>query len=419
MRHGPRFCRIGLAACATLSSLVMASSMNTVAALQTYPAAPLLNTWQGPFAAGPRGGDGRAARRDRPHRGRIPSRRPFANTIAALEGAGRALDRVNTIFEIHAGTLSTPEVQAVEREMAPKLAAFSDQITQNEKLFARIAAVYEKRESSGLTASSSAWSGSTTPTSCAPARSWTRRPRSGSPRSTSASRRCSPNFSQNVLADETDYVLVLDREADLAGLPPIADRRSERRGRDARPQGQVGDPQHPLVDGAVPDLLLRRELREKVWRTFVSRGDNGGQHDNNKHHHRDPDAARERAKLLGYATHATGGSRTRWRRRPSARSSSWKRSGSRPSRACTKRSPTCRSSPGSTRLTIEPWDYRYYAEKVRKAKLRPRRERGQAVPAAREAARGHVLGGRRAPRPSVHARSRDVPVYHPDVASGR
>ena len=105
--------------------------------------------------------------------------------------------------------------------MAPKLAAFSDQITQNEKLFQRIEAVYNApRARRASRPSSSAWPGSTTPTSCAPARSSTPTAKKRAvARSTSSSRRSSPTFSQNVLADESDYVLVLENEADLAGLP--------------------------------------------------------------------------------------------------------------------------------------------------------------------------------------------------------
>src|SRR5262249_1544310 len=73
----------------------------------------------------------------------------FENTLAALERSGRTLDRVTTIFGIYSGTMSTLDFQKVEEEMSPKLAAFFDQITQNERLFKRIAAVYEARERSG------------------------------------------------------------------------------------------------------------------------------------------------------------------------------------------------------------------------------------------------------------------------------
>jgi len=80
-----------------------------------------------------------------------PAAPTFDNTIAAMERTGRTLDRVSTIYGIYGSTLNDEAVQAVEREMAPRLAAFSDQITQNPKLFERIANVYERRENSGLT----------------------------------------------------------------------------------------------------------------------------------------------------------------------------------------------------------------------------------------------------------------------------
>ena len=80
-----------------------------------------------------------------------PAPPTFENTLAALERAGRALDRVSNVFGVYSSTMSTPDFQEVEREMAPRLAAFSDQITQNEKLFRRIAAVYDAREKAKLT----------------------------------------------------------------------------------------------------------------------------------------------------------------------------------------------------------------------------------------------------------------------------
>jgi len=80
-----------------------------------------------------------------------PAAPTFDNTIAAMERTGRALDRAANVYVIYSSTLNDEAVQAVEREMAPKLAAFSDQITQNPKLFERIARVYETREQAGLT----------------------------------------------------------------------------------------------------------------------------------------------------------------------------------------------------------------------------------------------------------------------------
>src|SRR5258708_28905290 len=80
-----------------------------------------------------------------------PAPPTFENTIVGLERSGRVLDRVSNIFGIYSSTMSTPDFQKVEEEMAPRLAAFSDQITQNEKLFQRVAAVYDTRDKGSLT----------------------------------------------------------------------------------------------------------------------------------------------------------------------------------------------------------------------------------------------------------------------------
>src|SRR5262249_41112191 len=80
-----------------------------------------------------------------------PAKPDFANTIAAFEKAGRPLERASTIYNIYSSTMSSDDFQAVETEMAPKLAAFNDKIIQNKDLFARIAAVYDAREAGGLT----------------------------------------------------------------------------------------------------------------------------------------------------------------------------------------------------------------------------------------------------------------------------
>ena len=143
--------------------------------------------------------------------------------------------------------MSTPEFQAVEREMAPKLAAFGDQITQNEKLFERIAAVYDARETRRAHPRAEAAGlallhqlrARRAPSSTPPAKK----------RLSEINQRLATlytSFSQNVLADETDYVLVLETEADLAGLPDSVRAAAAAAAAEPRAQGQVGDPQHPL-----------------------------------------------------------------------------------------------------------------------------------------------------------------------------
>src|SRR4029450_8686392 len=132
---------------------------------------------------------------------------------------GGALSGVQTVYQVYAGTMSSPDFQAVEREMAPRLAAFSDQITQNAKLLAPIAAVYDAREQGSLTAEQKRLV-------------WlihNNFVRAGAQLDADKKARLSginqrlaglyTSFSQNVLAGGADYVLVLEKESDLAGLP--------------------------------------------------------------------------------------------------------------------------------------------------------------------------------------------------------
>jgi peptidyl-dipeptidase Dcp len=149
-----------------------------------------------------------------------PAPPTFDNTIAGLERTGRTLDRASRVFNIYSSTMNTPDFQPVEEQMAPRLAAFYDQISQKEKLFRRVAAVYAEREHAALTPEQRrlVWL------------DYTDFVRAGAKLDAPAKARLSEinqrlatlytKFNQNLLADESDYVLFLERETDLAGLPP-------------------------------------------------------------------------------------------------------------------------------------------------------------------------------------------------------
>ena len=125
---------------------------------------PLLAPWTGPHGGGPAFQKVKVAgfkpallegmKRNRAEIARIAANKmppSFANTIAALEDAGRPFGRVLSLYNIYTSTMNDKEMQAVETEMSPTLAAFSDEIVQNAALFARIKAVYDNRKTSGLT----------------------------------------------------------------------------------------------------------------------------------------------------------------------------------------------------------------------------------------------------------------------------
>ncbi len=299
-----------------------------------------------------------------------PAAPTFENTIAAQERAGRALDRVGTLYSVYGNTMSTPDFQAVEREMAPKLAAFGDQITQNAKLFARIKAVYDARESSGLTPEQKrlAWFYHNTFV------------RSGASLDDAAKKRLSEinqrlaalytSFGQNVLGDENEYVLVLDKEADLAGLPESL--RSAAAAA-AESRGSKGKWAVLNTRSSMEPFLTysdRRDLREKVWRTYYSRGDNGDARDNNKIITEVLQLRAERAKLLGYETHAHWRLENAMARTPERAlqlmEAVWTPAVARAREEVADMQAIADKE--GAKITIEPWDYRYYAEKVRKEK---------------------------------------------------
>ena len=299
-----------------------------------------------------------------------PAAPTFENTIAALERAGRTLSRVVSIYGVYSSTLATPEFQAVEQKMAPRLAAFQDRIFQNEPLWKRIAAVYEARQRSSLTPEQQrlAWV------------DYNNFARSGAKLDPAAKKRLSEvnqrlatlftTFSQNVLADETDYLTMLTSEKDLAGLPPsfvaAAAATAEERGR--KGQWAIANTRSSME----PFLTYsdRRDLREKVWRTYFSRGDNGDAHDNNRIITEILRLRAERAKLLGYATHAHWRVEDQMARTPDRAmglmEEVWKPAVARVHEEVADMQAVADKE--GAKITIEPWDYRYYAEKVRKAR---------------------------------------------------
>ena len=339
----------------------------------------------------------------------------FDNTIAAMERAGRALDRAGTIYGIHSSTMGTPDFQQVELEMEPKLAEFGDKIVQNEKLFKRLTAVYETRESSGLTPEQRrlAWLKYTDF-----ARSGARLGPREKARLSEVNQRLATlytEFSQNVLADESSYI-VLESPADLAGLGTALRSAAAAAAKEAGHEGQWA-----ILNtrSSVEPFLTysdRRDLREKVWRAFSSRGDNGDAHDNKKVIAEVVKLRDERAKLLGYPSHA------HWRlemsmaktpeRAMELMQSLWKPAVARVAEEV--RDMQALADRLGHGIKIEAWDYRYYAEKVRKERYDL--DEAEVMPylqleSLREAmfwVAGELLGLYFTPLDTV-------PVYHPDV----
>ncbi len=345
-----------------------------------------------------------------------PAPANFENTITALERSGRTLNRVQAVYAVWSSTMNDSEFQVVQREMAPRLAAFNDKITQNEPLFRRIEAVYNSPEKAGLTPEQQrlAWL------------YYTNFVRAGARLNAEAKARLSQinqklaglftRFSQNVLAEENNQFIALKTEADLAGLQTSV--------RDAAAAAAITKklPGQWLIlntRSSIDPFLTyseRRDLREQAWRMFVNRGDNGGERDTNAIITEILQLRAERAKLLGFPTHA------HWRlenamaktpeRAMELMEAVWKPAVARVHEEVADMQALADKK--GAKIKIEPWDYRYYAEKVRAARYdldQNEVSRYLQLEKLREGifwVAGELFGFNFTP-------ATNVPVYHPDV----
>lgn len=293
----------------------------------------------------------------------------FENTIAALERAGKSLDRAAAVYGVWSSTMSTPEFREVEAGIEPQLAAMQDKINQNAALFARIKAVYESPQRAQLTPEQQrlVWD------------YYTDFVRAGANLSDEAKARVAEinqrlatlytAFSTNLLHDEENYVLYLKQDQ-LGGLPDsfVAAAAAE-----AKERGHEGEYAVTNTRSSMDPFLTYsndRGLREQVWRTYYSRGDNGDQYDNKKGISEILKLRAERTKLQGYPTFAHRATEKQVAKTPEAAMDLlmkvWPAAVARVREEVADMQAVAKQEGAD--ITIEPWDYRYYAEKVRKAK---------------------------------------------------
>ncbi len=293
----------------------------------------------------------------------------FKNTIVAMERGGRELDRVFTYWGLWSGNLSTPEFREIEREMAPKLSEFRSKITQNTALFARVKAVYESPEKTSLRPDEQrlvwlvydgfASNGATL---------------SGAAKDRYAeiNKRLAvlhTNFANNVLADEEGYVLYINKDQ-VGGLPDSFIQAAAAAAKERKHEGEYAITNTRSSMDPFLTFSTERDLREKVWRTYYSRGDNRDQHDNNALIAEILQLRNERVHLLGFSNYATWRLQNRMAKTPERAldllEAVWPAALARVKEEVADMQAIANQE--GKGVTIEPWDYRYYAEKVRKAK---------------------------------------------------
>ena len=261
-------------------------------------------------------------------------------------------------------------MQAVEAEMSPVLAAFRDEITQNEPLFRRIKAVYDARAKSGLTPEQQRLTDV----------HYTRFAREGANLDKTQKAQLAAlnkklaklftTFRQNQLADEENLTMMLESQTDLDGLSE--DLRAGAQAA-AEAHGQKGKWLLTNTRSSVEPFLTfstRRDLREKAWRMWTRRGDNANTHNNKATIAEMVKLRTQRAQLLGYPSHAHWIVADNMAKTPDAATALmmkvWKASVARAHEEVADMQKIADAE--GAKITIEPWDYRFYAEKVRKAK---------------------------------------------------
>jgi peptidyl-dipeptidase Dcp len=344
-----------------------------------------------------------------------PAPPTFANTLEALEASGPLLTRATRLYNIYASTMNTPAMREVETWASPKLAGLRDEITQNGRLFARIKQIYEAREASGLTAEQQRLAFVV----------YDRFVRQGAalPDADKASLAAVnqqlaalyTRFSQNTLADEEGQALVLENEADLEGL---AQDQIDAAAAEAKARGLEGKWAFANTRSAMEPFLTfsgRRDLRDKAFNLFTHRGD-GGANDNNPLIAEIMRLRAKKAKLLGHPTFAHWVADGQMAKTPDAAmkllTDVWGPASAKVAEEVADMQAL--SQAGGSNAPIAPWDYRYWGEKVRKAKydldeneVKPYLQLPQMMEAMFWAA-GELFG---LSFTEVH----DLPVYQPDV----
>jgi peptidyl-dipeptidase Dcp len=335
----------------------------------------------------------------------------FANTLVAREMAGQPLQRARALFGVMTGNIGSPDYQAVDREVSPLLSAAGDEITFNERLFARVKAVADGAAAAGLSAEQTRLAERARDAFIRDGAALDAAQKAELGRINTALSNAFTRFGQKVVADENAWT-VISSEAGVAGLPASNKAAAAGAARSRNVEGWAIVNTRSSVD---PFLSFAddRALREEVWRKFVNRGDNGDANDTNATIAEIVALRAERARLLGFANHAEWRMQDTMAKTPAAAMDLMNRVWA-PARArVVEEVADMRAIAGHE---IEPWDYLYYAEKVRKQKydldqneLKPYFELSNVKRGAFHMA-GRLYGFDFTPL----ARG-TVPVFHPDV----
>lgn len=293
----------------------------------------------------------------------------FENTIIPLEQAGAELDRAFTYYGIYSSNVSSPEFREVQKELAPEISEFSSKISQDEALFKRIKTVYDNSQKNPLDSAEQrvidliyedfAMQGADLNEEDKKRYAAINKELSG----------LYTSFSNNILADEENYVIYLEKDQ-LGGLPESYVKSAAQAAADRDNEGKYAVTNTRSSMDPFLTYSTERELREIVWNNYYSRGDNSDEYDNNENVKKILKLRDERVELLGYENYAQWRLQNRMAKNPEnamdLMMQVWPAALARVKEEVSDMQKVADSE--NADITIKPWDYRFYAEKVRKEK---------------------------------------------------
>jgi peptidyl-dipeptidase Dcp len=399
-----------------------------VPAAVPVPANPLLAEWTGPYDGVPPWDQVKPELFDEAYTFAIaelereaaaiannPEAPTFANTIEAMEKSGDRLDRVGAVFGVMTDNMSTPEYQALDKKWSPQLSAVFDKITLDPKLFGRIETLYNQRDSLGLDAKQMRVLTRTY-------EQFVRRGAKLSPEQkaqvTAINKELSSAFAEfnsRLLADEGTFTQA--SAAEMAGVPKdVRDAAAALAKDKGLPAGTFAIRNTRSAVEPVLSFGTNRALRQKVFQAFVNRGDNGNANDTNALIARIVKLRSDRAQLLGYATHADLRMQDTMAKTPARAMELMMRVW--PAAVKRVNEEVADMRPFASRdgvRTIEPWDYRFYMEKVRKAKYDLSQDEIKPYFVLDNLVQGMFWSAEQLYDLKFAENTGTVPVWHPDI----
>ncbi|TRL36952.1 M3 family metallopeptidase [Rhizobium straminoryzae] len=346
-----------------------------------------------------------------------PEAPSFDNTITALEIAGDELSRISALFWNRAGAHTNEVVQALEREIAPKMSRHYSQIAMNEALFARVDALWEQRDALDLTLEQTR----------VLERHWKGFVRAGAKLSRDQQERLATinetlaglgaRFGQNVLADEKNWSLILTAEEELAGLPSFL---RDAMASAARDRGAAEGSYAVTLSRSIIEPFLtfssRRDLREQAFAAWVTRGANGGETDNIGIVRETLALRFEKAQLLGYDNFAAYKLDDTMAKTPANVNGLLMKVWAKARTRALEEEASLAGLMAEEGINgpVQPWDWRHYAEKLRErmfdfseSELKPYLQLEKIIEACFDVA-NRLFG-------VTLTEVKGVPAYHPDV----